>query len=199
MCRMPLSRRILVNTLTKESHSPHISDTLMFKTIIPVMIAITSLYAFSASASTHQNVVNSSSTLQASTRSATGHNETQKLKKILTHYDKWEGVSYKLGGNTRKGIDCSAYMQRVFEDEFSLSLPRSSQEQMKQGSRITREAIDTGDLVFFKTSRQTRHVGVYIGEGKFVHASSSVGVTISKLDNKYWGARYEQARRINNV
>lgn len=151
------------------------------------MIAITSFYAFSASASTHQNVVNSSSTLQASTRSATGHNETQKLKKILTHYDKWEGVSYKLGGNTRKGIDCSAYMQRVFEDEFSLSLPRSAQEQMKQGSRITREAIDTGDLVFFKTSRQTRHVGVYIGEGKFVHASSRVGVTISKLDNKYWG------------
>ncbi|MFW5394266.1 NlpC/P60 family protein, partial [Yersinia sp. 2544 StPb PI] len=67
---------------------------------------------------------------------------------------------------------------------------------MKQGSRITKEALDTGDLVFFKTSRQTRHVGVYIGEGKFIHASSSVGVTISKLDNKYWGARYEQARRI---
>ncbi|MFW5386396.1 NlpC/P60 family protein [Yersinia sp. 2538 StPb PI] len=196
---MPLSRRILVNALTKESHSPHILDTLMFKTITPVMIAIVSLFTFPALAEPSGKLVSSLSLQNASIQSASGRHETQKLKKILTHYDEWEGVSYKLGGNTRKGIDCSAYMQRIFEDEFSLSLPRSAQEQMKQGSRITKEALDTGDLVFFKTSRQTRHVGVYIGEGKFIHASSSVGVTISKLDNKYWGARYEQARRINHT
>lgn len=101
------------------------------------------------------------------------------------------------GGNSRKGIDCSAYMQRVFQDEFAVSLPRSTGEQMKLGSRVAKSQLHTGDLVFFKTSSRQRHVGVYIGEGEFVHASTSMGVTVSSLDNQYWGARYELARRIN--
>ncbi len=117
----------------------------------------------------------------------------------MTHFSRWEGVSYKLGGNTHKGIDCSAYMQRVFNDEFSFNLPRTSHEQAKQGSRIDKKDLNTGDLVFFKISPQERHVGVYIGEGQFVHASSSIGVTVSRLDNTYWQARYEQARRIHHA
>lgn len=163
------------------------------------MVALAALITFSASASTDtQRKFLQSSTMTTSSHTFSAHNDTEKLKKILTHYDKWEGVSYKLGGNSRKGIDCSAYMQRIFEDEFSLRLPRNAREQAKQGARITKDSLTTGDLVFFKTSRQTSHVGVYIGEGKFVHASSSLGVTISNLDNKYWGSRYEQARRIKH-
>ncbi|MGF6191074.1 NlpC/P60 family protein [Serratia sp. 2723] len=126
-----------------------------------------------------------------------GHNNTQELKKILAHYDRWEGVRYKFGGNSRKGIDCSAYMQRVFQDEFAVSLPRSTSEQIKLGSRVAKSELNTGDLVFFKTSPRQRHVGVYIGEGEFIHASTSMGVTVSSLDNQYWNARYELARRIN--
>ncbi|HHQ6632649.1 TPA: NlpC/P60 family protein [Serratia fonticola] len=132
-----------------------------------------------------------------SASASSGHNNTQELKKILSHYDRWEGVRYKFGGNSRKGIDCSAYMQRVFQDEFAVSLPRSTGEQMKLGSRVAKSQLHTGDLVFFKTSSRQRHVGVYIGEGEFVHASTSMGVTVSNLDNQYWGARYELARRIN--
>ncbi|WP_231622857.1 NlpC/P60 family protein [Yersinia rohdei] len=154
-----------------------------------------SLLTFSGVVEASQNM----SKLSASPHAISRYDETEKLKKILTHYDQWEGVSYKLGGNTRKGIDCSAYMQRVFEDEFSFSLPRSTHEQIKQGSLVTKDALHAGDLVFFKTSKQTQHVGVYIGENKFIHASSSIGITISTLDNKYWGSRYEQARRINHV
>ncbi|MDQ7212292.1 MULTISPECIES: NlpC/P60 family protein [Serratia] len=132
-----------------------------------------------------------------SASASSGHNNTQELKKILSHYDRWEGVRYKFGGNSRKGIDCSAYMQRVFQDEFAVSLPRSTGEQMKLGSRVAKSELNTGDLVFFKTSSRQRHVGVYIGEGEFVHASTSMGVTVSSLDNQYWGERYELARRIN--
>ncbi|NXZ87730.1 C40 family peptidase [Serratia fonticola] len=77
-------------------------------------------------------------------------------------------------------------------------LPRSTGEQMKLGSRVAKSELDTGDLVFFKTSPRQRHVGVYIGESEFVHASTSMGVTVSSLDNQYWGARYELARRINS-
>ncbi|WP_226906521.1 NlpC/P60 family protein [Serratia fonticola] len=132
-----------------------------------------------------------------SASASSGHNNTQELKKILSHYDRWEGVRYKFGGNSRKGIDCSAYMQRVFQDEFAVSLPRSTSEQMKLGSRVAKSELNTGDLVFFKTSPRQRHVGVYIGEGEFIHASTSMGVTVSSLDNQYWGERYELARRIN--
>ncbi|MBL5829451.1 NlpC/P60 family protein [Serratia sp. T13T92] len=132
-----------------------------------------------------------------SASASSGHNNTQELKKILSHYDRWEGVRYKFGGNSRKGIDCSAYMQRVFQDEFAVSLPRSTGEQMKLGSRVAKSELNTGDLVFFKTSPRQRHVGVYIGEGEFIHASTSMGVTVSSLDNQYWGERYELARRIN--
>ncbi|CFR09387.1 MULTISPECIES: NlpC/P60 family protein [Yersinia] len=172
----------------------------MLKIFIHSMVVLTALITFSASASTdtQRKFLQSSTMTPTSSHAFSTHNDTEKLKKILTHYDKWEGVSYKLGGNSRKGIDCSAYMQRIFEDEFAHRLPRNAREQAKQGAKIKKDSLQTGDLVFFKTSRRTSHVGVYIGEGKFVHASSSLGVTISNLDSKYWGSRYEQARRIKH-
>ncbi|MBC3232114.1 NlpC/P60 family protein [Serratia fonticola] len=163
----------------------------MLKIFIPFILVFTALLTFSANAEPYRENRHTTDT------STNAHNDKQKLNKILAHYDQWEGVSYKFGGDSRKGIDCSAYMQRVFNDEFALSLPRSSHEQAKLGSRIDKHDLDTGDLVFFKTSPQERHVGVYIGDGKFIHASSSVGVTVSTLDTKYWKTRYEQARRIN--
>ncbi|AHG18441.1 hydrolase [Chania multitudinisentens RB-25] len=168
----------------------------MLKSLFSFITVLPFLYTLSASASTstttQQDFFNSAS-------AQSGHNDTQRLNKILTHYDEWEGVRYKLGGSTRKGIDCSAYMQRIFADEFDLNLPRSSQEQMKLGAKVAKENLNTGDLVFFKTSARERHVGVYIGEGKFVHASSKVGVTVSRLDNQYWKTRYVQARRIHHT
>lgn len=154
--------------------------------------------SFSASAYSDLAFFRSSVSQYQVTDSYSGHNNTQALQKILTHYGQWEGVRYKFGGNSRKGIDCSAYMQRVFKDEFAVSLPRSTGEQMKLGSRVAKSELHTGDLIFFKTSRSQRHVGVYIGDGEFVHASTSQGVTVSSLDNEYWGDHYELARRVNN-
>ncbi|MHA7845519.1 C40 family peptidase [Serratia sp. D1N4] len=71
-------------------------------------------------------------------------------------------------------------------------------EQIKLGSRVAKNDLTAGDLVFFKTSKQERHVGVYVGDGKFLHASNKVGVTVSELDNQYWKTKYDQARRINH-
>ncbi|WP_115158277.1 NlpC/P60 family protein [Serratia fonticola] len=160
----------------------------MQKILTPFILFLLSFYSFSAFADMHRD------RRQTSGLSANQH-DTQ--KKIMAHFYLWEGVRYKLGGNTRQGIDCSAYMQRIFNDEFSFSLPRTTHEQVKQGSRINKSDLTTGDLVFFKTSPQERHVGVYIGEGKFIHASSRAGVTVSMLENQYWQVRYEQARRIH--
>lgn len=152
-------------------------------------------FSFVASSSTDASVLFSSSS--KNNDPFTKNKQNNSLKKILTHYSQWQGVRYQLGGESRKGIDCSAYMQQIFRDQFSVRLPRSTKEQMKLGNAITKSDLDTGDLVFFKISQQEHHVGIYIGEGKFIHASSSTGVTVSRLDNQYWSQHYQLARRVN--
>lgn len=126
------------------------------------------------------------------------HPQAEALKtKILAEYSHWKGTRYHLGGHSRRGIDCSALMQEIFQGSMSMDLPRTTGEQMRNGYRISKGELKPGDLVFFKTSRATRHVGVYVGNNEFVHASRKKGVTVSNLDNEYWQAHYETARRLN--
>ncbi|WP_238714763.1 MULTISPECIES: C40 family peptidase [Tenebrionibacter/Tenebrionicola group] len=105
-------------------------------------------------------------------------------------------MKYKWGGMNTAGIDCSALMQKIFQRGLAKNLPRTTAEQIKQGQRISVSDLRPGDLVFFQTKPHTRHVGVYIGEEKFIHASSSMGVTMSSLENNYWIHHFEAARRI---
>ncbi|OIO18696.1 MAG: hypothetical protein CO129_09645 [Ignavibacteriales bacterium CG_4_9_14_3_um_filter_34_10] len=109
---------------------------------------------------------------------------------------------YKYGGNTKDGLDCSAFTRLVFESTFDYTLPRSAREQYQVGLKIhTRDSLQIGDLVFFNTSRRRfpGHVGIYLGENLFVHASRSLGVTISSLDEKYYNKRFVGSRRINEI
>lgn len=108
----------------------------------------------------------------------------------------WEGVRYRIGGNSRAGIDCSALVQTWFQDVFGQQLPRSSREQFHVGETVERDGLRPGDLVFFRNRRSISHVGVYVGEGQFAHASSSQGVTVSRLEEAYWARRYAGARRV---
>lgn len=115
---------------------------------------------------------------------------------ILSQYSNWKGTRYHLGGTTHKGVDCSALMQNIFSASFGKSLPRTTTQQIHNGLQVSKEKLKPGDLVFFKTSPGTRHVGVYVGDHQFIHASSSMGVTISSLENSYWVEHYETARRL---
>lgn len=119
-----------------------------------------------------------------------------KKAEILSHFHVWRGVKYQWGGVTHQGIDCSAYMQRLYRDEFAIGLPRTTGEMIHRGRQVGKRNLQVGDLVFFKTGATTRHVGIYIGDGEFIHASSSRGVTQSDLDTAYWSSRYLAARRI---
>ena len=110
----------------------------------------------------------------------------------------WARTPYLLGGNSRRGIDCSAFTKKTFKDRFNVNLPRTTAEQARYGKAIPRSQIETGDLVFFKTGRGPHgyHVGIYVKDGQFLHASTKGGVIYSSLNSPYWSRTFWQARRI---
>lgn len=110
--------------------------------------------------------------------------------------ERWAGVPHEWGGATRRGVDCSGLVQNLYADVFGRSLPRTTEEQAQVGQRVPRRQLQPGDLVFFRPEWRKRHVGVYLSDGEFVHASSSSGVTVSRLDDRYWDRRWWQARRV---
>ena len=116
---------------------------------------------------------------------------------LYDFYAKWEGVRYKLGGESMTGIDCSAFIQKAFEEKLALEMPRTTLLQAKVGKEVSKNELELGDLVFFKTGK-TKHVGIYMEIGKFMHASTSNGVTISELNNSYFAKNYWKAQRIIN-
>ena len=102
---------------------------------------------------------------------------------------------YLWGGKTPFGIDCSGFVQKALKEKFNLTLPRSTGEQARIGKPIKKSELQMGDLVFFKTGR-TNHVGIYIEDGKFMHASTKIGVTISELESDYFAKNYWKAQRV---
>lgn len=116
--------------------------------------------------------------------------------RILEQYADWKGVRYRLGGTTKRGVDCSAFVQLTFREQFGLDLPRSTSEQQDTGSQVARTKLRPGDLVLFRAGSTGRHVGIYLGNDNFVHASTSSGVMISSLNDSYWKNRYREARRV---
>ncbi|MCL6328795.1 bifunctional murein DD-endopeptidase/murein LD-carboxypeptidase [Pectobacterium carotovorum subsp. carotovorum] len=116
--------------------------------------------------------------------------------KLLNQYASWKGVRYRLGGDSRRGIDCSAFVQRTFREQFGMDLPRSTYEQQEMGQQIQRSKLRVGDLVLFRAGSTGRHVGIYLGNDQFVHASTSSGVIISKMTEDYWNKRYQEGRRV---
>ncbi len=115
---------------------------------------------------------------------------------LRNEYSYWRGTPYRLGGNNKNGIDCSAFVQAVFKNSFNIAVARTTSRQLKLGSPVTADNLKVADLVFFKIRRGVRHVGIYIGAQQFLHASTSQGVMISSLHNSYWQSKYWQARRI---
>jgi cell wall-associated NlpC family hydrolase len=110
------------------------------------------------------------------------------------------GTKYVYGGTTAKGFDCSGFIGYVYK-KVGITLPRTSAGMYSNGTSVSKKNLQAGDLVFFNTSgRGVSHAGIYIGNGKFAHSSSSKGVSVSKLnDPYYWGSKYIGAKRVANV
>lgn len=118
------------------------------------------------------------------------------LSALNQAHEEWQGTPYILGGSGIGGVDCSSFTQIVFDEYFGISLPRNTRQQLQEGSSVRRNHIRPGDLIFFRTGRRLLHVGVAMEGGRFLHASVSSGVMISRLDQRYWASRYLATRRI---
>ncbi len=114
---------------------------------------------------------------------------------LLDFYSEWEGVEYKLGGDSKSGIDCSGFTQKAFKEKFNLAMPRTTTMQSQVGKEIDKKELKSGDLVFFRIG-DINHVGIYLEKGMFIHASTKTGVTISELDNSYFSKSYWKAQRV---
>ncbi len=108
----------------------------------------------------------------------------------------WAGTPHVWGGATKNGVDCSALVQQVYDNVFDVALPRTTAQQSRLGELVSIRRLEVGDLIFYKIDRSTRHVGIYMGNNEFFHASKSQGVTISSLDAPYWRKRFWKVKRI---
>lgn len=116
---------------------------------------------------------------------------------LLPHIDEWYGTRYRMGGTTKSGIDCSAFVQAIYLATFAIPLPRTAREQYKTSRIISATELKEGDLVFFNTTGGISHVGIYLQNNKFIHASSSFGVIISDMFEPYYVKRFIGAGRID--
>ena len=133
-----------------------------------------------------------------------GDNESSdgRIKRVLQRAMALLGTPYRWGGATPdNGFDCSGLVSYVFRNAMGIELPRVSRDMAKSGELITdRAKLSAGDLVFFGRRGRVDHVGIYVGEGRFVHApSTGKDVMVSSLDTGYWSHKYLQARRVAGI
>ncbi len=115
---------------------------------------------------------------------------------LYNFIDEWMDTRYQYGGSSKNGIDCSSLTGLLMRNVFTIDLPRSSREQYNTSSKIKKDNMQEGDLVFFNISRGISHVGVYLGDNYFVHASLNNGVIISNLEEPYYKRHFAGAGRV---
>lgn len=117
---------------------------------------------------------------------------------LYSSIEKWLGTPYRYAGNTMKGIDCSAFVNKVYESAYCFLLNGNSATMYRTVKHLPKDQLQEGDLVFFKTTKNkvVSHVGVYLGNNKFAHASRSRGVTISDLNQPYYQRRFVKGGRV---
>lgn len=123
--------------------------------------------------------------------------ESETVDRLWQVFERYEGTPYRYGGMSASGFDCSGFIATAFDEALGRQLPRSTSQMLAAGDEISRDQLQSGDLVFFRIKGKDQHAGIYMGDNRFIHSSTSVGVTHSSLDGYYWRNRFSQARRFD--
>ena len=169
----------------------------MHRNLLAAVVLLASLQAGPVSAQSSTE----SEPLPKSFASTVSSAVVDKTETLINNAMQLIGVRYRWGGNTpQSGLDCSGFVRYVFNDTFGFLLPRKSAQMSKVGLEIGKEELRPGDLVFFNTMRHAfSHVGIYVGDNKFIHApSKGKSIRVDDMTKVYWEKRYNGARRVEN-
>jgi len=169
----------------------------MHRNLLAAVVLLASLQAGPVSAQSSTE----SEPLPKSFASTVSSAVVDKTETLINNAMQLIGVRYRWGGNTpQSGLDCSGFVRYVFNDTFGFLLPRKSAQMSKVGLQIGKEELRPGDLVFFNTMRHAfSHVGIYVGDNKFIHAPSrGKSIRVDDMTKVYWEKRYNGARRLDN-
>ena len=169
----------------------------MHRNLLAAVVLLASLQAGPVSAQSSTE----SEPLPKSFASTVSSAVVDKTETLINNAMQLIGVRYRWGGNTpQSGLDCSGFVRYVFNDTFGFLLPRKSAQMSKVGLQIGKEELRPGDLVFFNTMRHAfSHVGIYVGDNKFIHApSKGKSIRVDDMTKVYWEKRYNGARRLDN-
>lgn len=179
----------------KEIYSMNIQRVMRYS--LPLILTSILLAGFNNSAIAQQNLFSAHYPIQSNQQHfSQAMTQDNIATKLLTQYYNWKNVKYRFGGTTRKGIDCSAFVQTTYQEQFGIHLPRTTLLQRNIGKKVSKNQLQAGDLIFFNIKSGVRHIGIYIGNNQFIHSGSSHGVSISHLDNAYWTKRFSEVRRV---
>lgn len=149
-----------------------------------------------AGCSSHHGTPGTQTQIAPSAHSMDMNDQHDVQARLIQQYNTWYQAPYKMGGLSRNGVDCSGFTYLTFRDRLGYTIPRTTKSQVQIGVKVARDSLHIGDLVFFHTSIYSDHVGIYLGDSNFLHASTSKGVMISTLNQEYWAERYWTARRV---
>lgn len=118
---------------------------------------------------------------------------------LLKSFENWKGTRYSFGGDSSRGIDCSALTRRVYREVFSFELPRVTKDQIKVGRHVSRNNLKPGDILYFRPDGKYNHTAVYLGNSLFINASSSKGVILSSMEHSYWSKYFVHGVRVDTA
>jgi lipoprotein Spr/probable lipoprotein NlpC len=120
-----------------------------------------------------------------------------KAQKLWQVFERYRGAPYEYGGTSSDGFDCSGFILTAYQEGLGKQLPRTTSQMLASGDVVHPGEIKPGDVVFFRIGGKEQHAGIYMGGDRFIHASTSTGVTLSSISGYYWKGRLTQARRFD--